>query len=156
MTDTPPRPPGDGATPPDRPRRARRPGHLALPDDPGPPGRHDLPDDPHPDPHPDRHPDEPPAHRRARARARLESAREARLPDLVAEGLTVLIAGINPGLTSAADGHHFATPGNRFWPALHRAGSPRGSSPRPRRPSCWTSVSASPASCAAPPPAPPN
>lgn len=29
---------------------------------------------------------------------------------------------INPGLWSAATGHHFARPGNRFWPTLHRAG----------------------------------
>jgi len=34
----------------------------------------------------------------------------------------VLFCGINPGLWSAATGHHFARPGNRFWPALHRAG----------------------------------
>ncbi len=38
----------------------------------------------------------------------------------------MLFVGINPGLYSAATGHHFARPGNRFWPALHRAGfSPR-------------------------------
>ncbi|MGH3990932.1 MAG: G/U mismatch-specific DNA glycosylase [Pseudonocardiaceae bacterium] len=34
----------------------------------------------------------------------------------------VLFCGINPGLMSAATGHHFARPGNRFWPALHRSG----------------------------------
>ena len=34
----------------------------------------------------------------------------------------MLFVGINPGLYSAATGHHFARPGNRFWPALHRAG----------------------------------
>jgi len=34
----------------------------------------------------------------------------------------VLFCGINPGLVSAATGHHFARPGNRFWPALHGAG----------------------------------
>jgi TDG/mug DNA glycosylase family protein len=33
-----------------------------------------------------------------------------------------LFAGINPSLYSAATGHHFARPGNRFWPALHRSG----------------------------------
>ena len=33
-----------------------------------------------------------------------------------------MFAGINPGLYSAATGHHFARPGNRFWPALHRSG----------------------------------
>ena len=41
---------------------------------------------------------------------------------MVAPGLKVLFVGINPGLYSAATGHHFARPGNRFWPALHRAG----------------------------------
>ena len=33
-----------------------------------------------------------------------------------------MFAGINPGLYSAATGHHFARPGNRFWPALYRSG----------------------------------
>src|SRR5438874_10468113 len=42
--------------------------------------------------------------------------------DVVAPNLRVLFVGINPGLYSAATGHHFARPGNRFWPALHRAG----------------------------------
>ncbi|MEU2350953.1 G/U mismatch-specific DNA glycosylase [Modestobacter sp. NPDC049651] len=41
---------------------------------------------------------------------------------MVGPGLDVLFCGINPSLTSAARGHHFARPGNRFWPALHRAG----------------------------------
>ena len=44
------------------------------------------------------------------------------LPDVVAPGLDVLFCGINPSLLSAERGHHFARPGNRFWPALHRAG----------------------------------
>ncbi|TDU87418.1 G/U mismatch-specific uracil-DNA glycosylase [Kribbella voronezhensis] len=44
------------------------------------------------------------------------------LPDLIAPELRVLFCGINPGLVSAATGHHFARPGNRFWPALHLAG----------------------------------
>lgn len=34
----------------------------------------------------------------------------------------MLFCGINPGLYTAAVGHHFARPGNRFWPALHAAG----------------------------------
>ena len=55
-------------------------------------------------------------------RAELESARDRLLPDVVAPGLTVLFSGINPGLVSAWTGHHFARPGNRFWPALHRSG----------------------------------
>ena len=44
------------------------------------------------------------------------------LPDVIAKGLRALFCGINPGLYSAAVGHHFARPGNRFWPALYRAG----------------------------------
>ena len=34
----------------------------------------------------------------------------------------MLFCGINPGLYTAAVGHHFARPGNRFWPALYAAG----------------------------------
>ncbi|HET7363323.1 MAG TPA: G/U mismatch-specific DNA glycosylase [Burkholderiales bacterium] len=41
---------------------------------------------------------------------------------MVAPRLRVLFVGINPGLYTAATGHHFARPGNRFWPALHAAG----------------------------------
>jgi TDG/mug DNA glycosylase family protein len=41
---------------------------------------------------------------------------------VIAPGLKVLFVGINPGLYTAAVGHHFARPGNRFWPALHAAG----------------------------------
>jgi TDG/mug DNA glycosylase family protein len=44
------------------------------------------------------------------------------VPDLIAPDLDVLFCGINPGLYSAATRHHFARPGNRFWPALHDAG----------------------------------
>lgn len=44
------------------------------------------------------------------------------LPDVIASELQVLFCGINPGLYTAAVGHHFARPGNRFWPALHKAG----------------------------------
>jgi TDG/mug DNA glycosylase family protein len=42
--------------------------------------------------------------------------------DVIAPGLRVLFCGINPGLYTAAVGRHFARPGNRFWPTLHRAG----------------------------------
>jgi double-stranded uracil-DNA glycosylase len=53
-----------------------------------------------------------------------------RVPDLIDIGLDVLFCGINPGLYSGATRHHFARPGNRFWPALHRAGfTPRLFSP---------------------------
>jgi len=44
---------------------------------------------------------------------------------VIAPHLKVLFVGINPGLYSAATGHHFARPGNRFWPALHAAGFSR-------------------------------
>jgi TDG/mug DNA glycosylase family protein len=52
----------------------------------------------------------------------LEAAKERKLPDLIQEQLEVLFCGINPGLYSAATGHHFARPGNRFWPTLHASG----------------------------------
>jgi double-stranded uracil-DNA glycosylase len=54
--------------------------------------------------------------------AELAAARDRTIPDLVAPGLRVLFAGINPSLYSAATGYHFARPGNRFWPALHESG----------------------------------
>ena len=44
------------------------------------------------------------------------------VPDVIVPGLRVLFCGINPGLYTAAVGHHFARPGNRFWPALHQSG----------------------------------
>ncbi|BCB78533.1 G/U mismatch-specific DNA glycosylase [Phytohabitans flavus] len=52
----------------------------------------------------------------------LAAAIDRTLPDVIAPGLAVLFSGINPGLYSAATGRHFARPGNRFWPALHRSG----------------------------------
>jgi TDG/mug DNA glycosylase family protein len=64
--------------------------------------------------------DDPVRHRRTREE--VATARDARLPDLIADDLSLLLVGINPGLSSAIDGHHFATPGNRLWPALHRSG----------------------------------
>jgi TDG/mug DNA glycosylase family protein len=45
-----------------------------------------------------------------------------KVPDVIAPGLRVLFCGINPSLYSAAVKHHFARPGNRFWPTLHAAG----------------------------------
>jgi len=48
----------------------------------------------------------------------------------VARDLDVLFCGINPGLYTAAIGHHFGRPGNRFWKVLHLAGfTPRVLSP---------------------------
>ncbi|MFJ8157506.1 G/U mismatch-specific DNA glycosylase [Streptomyces sp. NPDC094468] len=54
--------------------------------------------------------------------AELEAARDRLVPDVIADGLHVLFCGINPGLMTAATGHHFARPGNRFWPVLHLSG----------------------------------
>jgi TDG/mug DNA glycosylase family protein len=64
----------------------------------------------------------PPAAGRRPSAADLAAARDATIPDVTGPGLRVLFAGINPGLYSAATGHHFARPGNRFWPALHQSG----------------------------------
>jgi TDG/mug DNA glycosylase family protein len=54
--------------------------------------------------------------------ADLAAAAGRHVPDVIAEGLKVLFCGINPGLYSGYTGHHFARPGNRFWPTLHAAG----------------------------------
>jgi TDG/mug DNA glycosylase family protein len=54
--------------------------------------------------------------------AEIAAARGKRVRDVIAPGLRILFCGINPSLYSAAVGHHFARPGNRFWPALHTAG----------------------------------
>ena len=63
-------------------------------------------------------------------KAQLAAARDQTVPDLIAPGLKVLFCGINPGLYTAAIGHHFGRPGNRFWPTLHAAGfTPRLLSP---------------------------
>jgi double-stranded uracil-DNA glycosylase len=56
------------------------------------------------------------------SRAELLAAAGKTVPDVIAPRLHVLFCGINPGLYSGAVGHHFARPGNRFWPALHGAG----------------------------------
>lgn len=49
---------------------------------------------------------------------------------MIAEDLDLLLCGINPGLYSGATGHHFARPGNRFWPTLHLSGlTPRRLAP---------------------------
>jgi TDG/mug DNA glycosylase family protein len=55
-------------------------------------------------------------------KADLLAAAGRTIPDVLAPALAVVFCGINPGLWSAATGHHFARPGNRFWPALHRSG----------------------------------
>jgi TDG/mug DNA glycosylase family protein len=63
-------------------------------------------------------------------KAQLQAAHGKTLPDVIAPNLKVLFAGINPGLYTAAIGHHFGRPGNRFWPTLYAAGfTPRLLSP---------------------------
>jgi TDG/mug DNA glycosylase family protein len=55
-------------------------------------------------------------------REQLAAAYGKGVPDVIAPDLKILFVGINPGLYTAAIGHHFGRPGNRFWPALHRCG----------------------------------
>lgn len=60
----------------------------------------------------------------------LQAAYDTTIEDVIAPGLEVIFVGINPGLYSGATGHHFAKPGNRFWPALHLSGfTPRQLAP---------------------------
>lgn len=62
--------------------------------------------------------------------AQLAAAANMTLPNIIAPGLKVLFCGINPSLYSAAVQHHFARPGNRFWPSLYGGGfTPRLYSP---------------------------
>jgi TDG/mug DNA glycosylase family protein len=56
------------------------------------------------------------------SRADLLAAQDKTVRDVIAPNLRVLFCGINPGLYSAVTGHHFARPGNRFWPTLYQAG----------------------------------
>jgi double-stranded uracil-DNA glycosylase len=60
--------------------------------------------------------------RRRPTRTEVAAARGRAIPDVVGPDLRVLFCGINPSLYSAAVGHHFARPGNRFWRTLHEAG----------------------------------
>src|SRR5688500_19179276 len=55
-------------------------------------------------------------------RDQLAAAVNKTVPDVIAPNLKVLFCGVNPGLYTAAIGHHFGRPGNRFWPALHQGG----------------------------------
>lgn len=55
-------------------------------------------------------------------REELESHRDSEVPDLIARDVRLLFVGINPGLWTAATQTHFAHPGNRFYPALEKAG----------------------------------
>lgn len=56
------------------------------------------------------------------SRAELEKFRDQTVPDLIGPGVRLLFVGINPGLWTAATRTHFAHPGNRFYPALEKAG----------------------------------
>ncbi len=62
------------------------------------------------------------AERTKPTREELLAAKEKTIRDVIAPGIKVLFCGINPGLYSGATGHHFARPGNRFWPTLYQAG----------------------------------
>ena len=62
------------------------------------------------------------ARRTSLTRAELKAFTGGTLPDLIAEGVRLLFTGINPGLRSVAVQGHFAPRGNRFYPALLRAG----------------------------------
>ena len=55
-------------------------------------------------------------------KAAVEAAAGSYMADVLGPGVRVLFCGINPSLYSAAVGHHFARPGNRFWPAVHGGG----------------------------------
>ena len=52
----------------------------------------------------------------------IRKAANKTIQDVIAPNIKVLFCGINPGLYSAAVGHNFARPGNRFWPAIYGAG----------------------------------
>jgi len=68
------------------------------------------------------------------SREEIAAAEGKTISDVIAPGLDVLFSGINPGLYTAAVGHHFGRPGNRFWPVLHRAGfTPRLFAPSEQR-----------------------
>lgn len=56
------------------------------------------------------------------SREEIAAAYGRSIRDVIAPGLRALFCGINPSLYSAAVGHHFARPGNRFWKALHGSG----------------------------------
>src|SRR5260221_7557371 len=68
------------------------------------------------------------------SKAELEAARGKTVKDIIRPGLDVLFVGLNPGLYTAAVGHHFGRPGNRFWPTLYLAGfTPRLFQPHEQR-----------------------
>ena len=56
------------------------------------------------------------------SQAELQAFTGETLPDLIPQPTRLLFVGINPGLLTVAVQAHFARRGNRFWPALFRAG----------------------------------
>ncbi|RLM04942.1 double-stranded uracil-DNA glycosylase [Gibbsiella quercinecans] len=44
------------------------------------------------------------------------------ITDILANNLRVVFCGINPGLSTAHHGYHFANANNRFWKVIHLAG----------------------------------
>lgn len=56
------------------------------------------------------------------SRAELLAFRGGSIPDLVGPQTRLLLVGINPGLATVAMQAHFSRRGNRFYPALYRAG----------------------------------
>lgn len=73
-------------------------------------------------------------------RAEMQACQGRTVDDLLPSPLRLLFVGINPGLWTAAVNAHFARPGNRFWPAMHRSGitaeavdASRGLPPEARR-----------------------
>lgn len=55
-------------------------------------------------------------------KAEIQAAAGKTVQDVIAPGLRLWFIGINPGLYTAAIGHHFGRPGNRFWPVLYLSG----------------------------------
>jgi double-stranded uracil-DNA glycosylase len=59
---------------------------------------------------------------RVPSKEEIRNAANKTIQDVIAPNLKILFCGINPGLYSAATGHNFARPGNRFWPTLFKSG----------------------------------
>lgn len=59
---------------------------------------------------------------RGPSKEEIVAAKNNTIQDVIAPNLKILFCGINPGLYSAAVGHNFARPGNRFWPTLYKSG----------------------------------
>lgn len=51
-----------------------------------------------------------------------EEVIQRKLPDYLREDLDLIVVGINPSMTSARVGHHYAGIGNHFWTCITEAG----------------------------------